>query len=34
MHLYGHFKVRDGKVVYLFEHQDRDDAVKAAGLTK
>jgi limonene-1,2-epoxide hydrolase len=32
VHLYGHFKVRDGKVVYLFEHQDRDAALKAAGL--
>ena len=31
--LYGHFKVRDGRVVYLFEHQDRDEALKAAGLS-
>jgi hypothetical protein len=30
--LYGHFKVRDGKVAYLFEHQDRDEALRAAGL--
>ena len=34
MHLYGHFKVRDGKVVYLFEHQEREAAFKAAGLTE
>jgi SnoaL-like protein len=32
--LYGHFKVRDGAVVYLFEHQDRTAALKAAGLAR
>ena len=30
--LHFHFKVRDGKVVYVYEHQDRADALKAAGL--
>jgi ketosteroid isomerase-like protein len=30
--LYGHFKVRDGKVVYFYEHVDRADALKAVGL--
>ena len=34
VHLYGHFKVRDGKVVYLFEHQDRNAALNADGLTQ
>jgi limonene-1,2-epoxide hydrolase len=32
VHLYGHFKVREGKVAYLFEHQDRAEALKAVGL--
>jgi ketosteroid isomerase-like protein len=30
--LYGHFKIREGKVVYLFEHEDRASALKAVGL--
>jgi ketosteroid isomerase-like protein len=30
--LYGHFKVRDGKVAYLFERQDRTAALDAAGM--
>jgi ketosteroid isomerase-like protein len=30
--LYGHFKVRDGKVAYFYEHLNRADALKAAGL--
>jgi ketosteroid isomerase-like protein len=30
--LHGHFKVRDDKVVYLFEHEDRAAALEAAGL--
>jgi hypothetical protein len=34
VHLYVHFKVRDGKVVYLYEHQDREEALKAAGLAQ
>jgi ketosteroid isomerase-like protein len=32
--LYGHFKVRDGKVVYVYEYQDRSEALKAAGLSE
>ena len=32
--LYGHLKVRDGKVVYLYEHEERADALKAAGLSE
>lgn len=31
--LYGHLRVRDGKVVYVYEHEDRGDALKAAGLS-
>jgi len=30
--LYLHMKVRDGKVVYVFEYQDRAEALKAVGL--
>ena len=30
--LYMHCKVRDDKIVYLFEHEDRDDALEAVGL--
>jgi ketosteroid isomerase-like protein len=30
--LYLHFKVRDEKIVYLFEHQDRATALEAVGL--
>ena len=30
--LYGHLKVRDGKVVYLYEHEERADALEAVGL--
>jgi ketosteroid isomerase-like protein len=29
-----HFKVRDGKIVYLFEHMDRVAALGAAGLSE
>ena len=32
--LYIHLKVRDGKVVYLYEHEERADALKAAGLSE
>jgi ketosteroid isomerase-like protein len=31
--LYGHMRVRDGKVAYLYEHVDRADALRAAGIT-
>ena len=29
-----HFKVRDGKVSYLFEHEDRAEALEAVGLAE
>jgi hypothetical protein len=32
--LYPHIKLRDGKAVYVFEHQDRAEALKAAGLAE
>jgi ketosteroid isomerase-like protein len=32
VHMYPHFKIRDGKVVYIFEYLQRADAVAAAGL--
>jgi ketosteroid isomerase-like protein len=32
VHLYGHFKVREGRVVYFYEYQDHDEALKAVGL--
>jgi ketosteroid isomerase-like protein len=32
--LYGHVKVRDGKVVYLYEHEDRVAALAAVGLVE
>ena len=34
LRLYYQFKVRDDKVVYLFEHEDRATALKAAGLSE
>jgi ketosteroid isomerase-like protein len=30
--LYGHFRIADGKVVYFYEHLDRGEALRAAGL--
>jgi len=30
--LYPHAKIRDGKVVYIFEHEDRAGALEAAGV--
>jgi ketosteroid isomerase-like protein len=32
LRIYGHFKVRDGKIVYLYEYADRSEALEAAGL--
>jgi ketosteroid isomerase-like protein len=32
--LYMHFRVRDGKIVYLFEHTDRAAALEAMGLSE
>ena len=34
VHLHMHFKVRDGKVFYLFEHTDKSAALEAAGLSE
>ena len=34
LRLHYQFKVRDDKVVYLFEHEDRATALKAAGLSE
>ena len=30
--LHDHFRVRDGRIVYVFEHEDRREALEAAGL--
>ena len=30
--LYGHLRVRDAAVIYVYEHEDRADALKAVGL--
>ena len=30
--VYLHFKVRDGKIVYCYEYETRDEALEAAGL--
>jgi ketosteroid isomerase-like protein len=32
--LYLRFKIRDGKIVYLFEHTDRAEALEAVGLSE
>jgi ketosteroid isomerase-like protein len=32
LRLYLHFKLRDGKIVYLYEYADRGEALEAAGL--
>ena len=34
LRVYQHFKVRDGKVVYVFEHEDKAAALEAAGLSE
>jgi ketosteroid isomerase-like protein len=31
---FAHFKVRDGKVAYIYDHEDRAAALKAAGLSE
>jgi ketosteroid isomerase-like protein len=31
---YAHFKLRDDKVVYIYDHADRTEALKAAGLSE
>jgi ketosteroid isomerase-like protein len=34
LRIYMHFKLRDGKIVYLYEYADRDEALEAAGLSE
>jgi ketosteroid isomerase-like protein len=34
LRIYMHWKLRDGKMVYLYEYANRDDALKAAGLSE
>ena len=34
LHLYMHFKLRGGKIVYLYEYADRGEALEAAGLSE
>jgi hypothetical protein len=29
-----HFRLRDGRVVYVFEHQEQAEALEAAGLSE
>jgi ketosteroid isomerase-like protein len=31
---YAQFKVRDGKIVYIYDHEDREAALQAAGLSE
>jgi ketosteroid isomerase-like protein len=31
--IHGHFRIADGKVAYFYEYLDRDEALKAAGLS-
>jgi ketosteroid isomerase-like protein len=34
LRFYAHFKLRDGKVVYVYEHAERGEALEAAGLSE
>ena len=34
LRFYMHWKVRDGRTVYLYEYADRDEALRAAGLAE
>ena len=34
LRVYMHYKLRDGKIVYLYEYADRDEALEAAGLSE
>jgi ketosteroid isomerase-like protein len=34
LQVYSHFKLRDGRIVYLFEYPDRASALEAAGLSE
>jgi ketosteroid isomerase-like protein len=34
LRIYLHLKLRDGKMIYLYEYADREEALKAAGLSE
>ena len=34
LRIYMHFKVRGGRIVYVYEHADRSEALEAAGLSE
>ena len=34
LRVYFHFKLRDGKIVYVYEYADRGEALEAAGLSE
>ena len=34
LRVYMHYKLRDGKIVYVFEYEDRGEALEAAGLSE
>jgi ketosteroid isomerase-like protein len=34
LRVYMHFKLRDGKIVYIYEYGDREEALEAAGLSE
>jgi ketosteroid isomerase-like protein len=34
LRVYQHFKVRDGKLIYVYEYADRAEALEAAGLSE
>jgi len=34
LRVYMHFKLRDGKIVYVYEYEDRGEALEAAGLSE
>ena len=34
LRIYFHFKLRDGKIVYFYEYDDRGEALEAAGLSE
>jgi len=34
LRVYMHYKLRDGKIVYVYEYEDRGEALEAAGLSE
>ena len=34
LRVYMHYKLRDGKIVYVYEYEDQGDALEAAGLSE